>query len=412
MSKKLSLILGFGVSGFAKIINNASLILCIVLLSKVLGFNTAELGIANYLILITAFISGLGGFGFGEAFGKFARSNTNAILPTIKKNIFLTGCFLVFVLIIDLFFNWLKFGTIWEYILFIGLIFSLLYALLVNIFLGLDQKLRFSIYQIMHTVILLFCLYFFGISKILSVSILLLLSLFISFIVPVVIMLLDLFLQKKFENSLLCIPTNITNFAKNNLVFLILLMIIIQTDSLFLVNLSSDGMYQNGIYKSLGQIGKISTSLGVFASTPLIPIFASLFESKDIPRLKNIYIWSNAILLFILAILVGIVSISHNSIVKTLFNNIEIQNHSFLLPILTAFFGLSGILYITYYFWQMLGRVDIVWKVVMFQVIFYVIGMFFVVQQGLVAMSIFLLILQILAIFFWYIYFYFESKNL
>ena len=406
-------ILKFILSGITPVINNGGLVLAVILMSRGLNLTTEQLGQANYILLITAFVCGLGGFGMSEAFYKYATIQSQAILPAIKRNLTITAIVLITLLATNLKFNWLNLNSALEYTLFVALFFSWTYNLSCAFFLGLGQKVKYSLYQISQPILLLSSLWFLRDLMLISIPTLLLTCLLISYSLPLIAMLIDLWSQKKLDPRAKDIPVEITQFANANIILLLSIMALMQTDGLFIVNLSPDGFVQNGIYKSISQIGKLAMAMGVFASIPLAPLFATWFENNNKPKLKKAYILSNLSILSISTILVFITSVFHNQIISLLFTNSQIRANSYLLTYLMAFYCLSGSHYIVHYFWSMAGKISIVWKATLCQAIIYGLGMIVIVPLGIEFVAIWLLTLQIIATIAWHYYFWitFDTKG-
>ncbi len=406
-------ILLFGLCGLAPVINNGGLVLAVILLSKVIGLSTNELGQANLIFLITAFVMGLGGFGTSEAFYKFAQTKPDSIYPAIIRNLKISFFLLVVTLITNFRFNWLNLNSGLEYLLFGVLFLSFNYTFVCSLFLSLGQKISYSLFQLVHPILLLMSLYFLQSLKSYSVPVLVLAALIISLILPLLIMSVILYRQGKLNFANSKVDSEILDFSHSNIIILFSIMVIMQTDGLFLVNLLPDGLTQNGVFKSIAQVAKLAMAMGVFVSIPLAPMLAAWFREKNFAKIKKTYWLANLAMGTVSLILVVITSIWHFSIIQLLFTQKEIQSSSFLLPILLAFFCLSGMQYLNHYLWQMAGKIQLVWQVTLLQAIIFVVGMVYFVPQGLMFTAIFMLIQQFLVWIGWLLYFNFNfQKNI
>jgi O-antigen/teichoic acid export membrane protein len=399
-------IITFVLSGISPVLNNGAIVLAVVFLSKALELSTTELGQANVIFLITAFVMGLGGFGLTEAFYKYAKTKSDNIWLAIVQNLKLNILAFLVIIMSNIANNWLNLNSFLDYFLLFCLFISFSYSFVCSLFLSLEQRIKYSFFQLSHPILLILALSTFRDLRFNSITTFVLASLVFSLCLPLLIMLIYLIKQKKLDFKKHKLDEQINNFVRGNIILLFSIMTIMQTDGLFIVNLLSDGVYQNGIFKSIAQIGKLAMAMGVFVGIPVAPILANLFEQKNYIQIKKTYWTANFIMAFVSCLLVTIASIWHKEIISILFSQSDIQQNSYLLPLLLGFFCVSGMMYITYYTWQMAGKIKLVWQATLIQAIVFVVGMIYFVPQGLLYTAVFMLTLQLITWLVWLRYFW------
>lgn len=392
-------LIGISTVGFARVLNNSVYIILTLIVVRLTDISTEEIGRLSYVLVLLTIFTMVSDLGMTEGVQKFIQKGKPAKTigsSVIYKLLFATGLYGL-ILILDLFTNFLLLDNFLDYLLFGLAMVGSVYNVVILTFNALDQQIKSTVYQIVYVVVLLLVLLgaitFMGINAITGT----LLAIAISWIFTSLLIIVDL-ARQHFITATFHPPKGFLSFSFSNMMFIVAVMVLTQSDSIFIVNLISgeEGKYINGIYKSVAMIGFFPKVFGLLLATPLLPIWSKMEENKQFKQAKQILFGSLGFLAAIFVPLVAITYFFGGWILDFIFAREDITREgAMLLPLIIINFSIHSINYVIIYYFEAMDRIKQVRILSIFQMIIYLIGMFSFTRMGLYAPALVLLVAEV-----------------
>ncbi len=406
-------IFNFLIGGSAKVLNNSTPIVLIIVLTRFGGLSVQMIGQIAYLFVFLAFVGLVAPIGMVEGVQKFLAEKVSQQLPTkdLVSSVLTLNAATSFIVATVVFGLEKSFHTFNLYngmseLLLLGVIFFSCYHLIIPIFNGLGQSIRFGVYQIINSFLIIVVTFVsFFVLRIDPVQSCLF-GILCGWGITSLLCLVDLFRQGNLHSKPKLPPKDFIHFCISNLASLIALTLITQTDSIFIVAFGGDKSLElNGLYKSISQLGKFPMVVALMVYTPMLPIFVRQVSEGSLAQLKKTYTIGSGVILGFGGLMVAVCALFSKNILNIIYNNPAIEAQNGLLPVLIGYSVLQGWFWLIMYFWEATNHVQLLRNAVWAQFVLYFLGMIFVLPLGIFTLGWYLLILQIIQSVYWQIKF-------
>jgi len=412
--KSLLDIFAAGAVGVARVVNNSINIILTFLVVRIFAFDTQTIGQLTYILTALTIITLISDFGFGEVLQKFVNKMDpkKAISPAIFWKIIITLLFSLMVVLIEKISGFFLLENNLNLALFCLAIIGSTYNVIILLFNALEKPIRSVAYQFLYfgvTLVILFSsINIFQTPQITGT----LLAIAGGWILTLIIMIVDLFLQKLLEFHIK-LPKGFLGFCLVNFSLIAAIMYYTQTDSFYIVNYygGEQGEYLNGVYKPIAFMGFLPKIFGIILATPLFPIWSRLFDKKDFKKLFKI---TNYSLLFLFLSGVSLFSLAFffaQPFLDLVYANPDItENGKWTLPVIVGAFGLHSINYNLAFFMEAVEKKRLVFVVSFLQVLVFTASIMSLIGFGVIYVALSALLVELVGILF-YGYNYLKIKS-
>jgi O-antigen/teichoic acid export membrane protein len=379
--------------GLSRVLANGVTVIYTIIFLRFGGVSTQDYGQAIFVMYVLGFLAILTDLGMTEGIQKFVnRQDPRSIIgPALRLEFILVVVFAIIITVFDQ-----GYLTRDHKLLFFLATICSTYNVVVLIFNGLHQHLKSALYQIIFVLLMVgtsSALYFIAGFELLTA---LLSAAIVSWGIPLLIMLADLAKQRLLDFRL---PINkqFLRFSLNNFIYICSFLVLTQVDVLFINYFLGDS--DSGIYKSTAQIALLTRIVGLAISTPLLPIFSSLFHQQKTARLNRLLGFSLVGVTGFVLVFVIFSFYFASYLLGLFFDNPELsQVGASILPVLAMAYGIQNLLVPVVVYFQATDREKALRNVSVVQAVLYAILMVSLVKLGISAAAYILLSVEVLAL--------------